>query len=219
MRALRVSPSTYSNTMYGWPSSSPASITVTTCGCDSRATARASRRKRSCWSGSSESDRCMSLIATQRSRVSSKARYTVDIPPEPIRSSRRKRPLSRVPITVVYFARDAGASPLLHRPRVLLVMGRGAVRAPAHVGIRRVALVHLGHGRTRPRLYEPQRRLRLAARPLARGGGRDAHADRPSAVEGGADRQHLSGLHGGQGGPGAGGRRWLPLPANGARGP
>ena len=38
-------------------------------------------------------------MATQRSSVSSKARYTVDMPPEPRRSSRRKRPLRRVPIT------------------------------------------------------------------------------------------------------------------------
>ena len=38
--------------MYGRPSSSPASITPTMCGCESWATARASRRKRSSWSES-----------------------------------------------------------------------------------------------------------------------------------------------------------------------
>src|SRR5918997_1389809 len=43
--------------------------------------------------------RWTSLMATQRSSVSSKARYTVDMPPDPRRSSRRKRPLRRVPIT------------------------------------------------------------------------------------------------------------------------
>ena len=74
MRSLSVSPSTYSNTMYGAPSSSPASITVTMCGWLRLATARASRRKRSSWSGSFEMSRCISLIATQRSSVGSNAR-------------------------------------------------------------------------------------------------------------------------------------------------
>src|SRR5919108_589000 len=103
MRSLSVSPSTYSKTMCGAPSSSPASITVTTWGWLSCATARASRRKRSSWSGSVEMSRCMSLIATWRSSVGSKARYTLDIPPEPILSSSRKRWPMRVPITVIYF--------------------------------------------------------------------------------------------------------------------
>ena len=74
IRSFSVSPSTYSSTMYGVPSSSPKSITVTTWGCDSRATARASRRNRSSWSGSSEMSRCISLIATHRSSVGSHAR-------------------------------------------------------------------------------------------------------------------------------------------------
>ena len=74
IRSLSVSPSTYSNTMYGRPSSSPASITPTMCGCESWATARASRRKRSSWSESDAISRCMSLIATCRSSVWSNAR-------------------------------------------------------------------------------------------------------------------------------------------------
>src|SRR5690242_13679389 len=73
-------------------------MTVTTCGWFRRATARASRRKRSIWSSSPRMSACSSLMATQRSSVSSNARYTVDMPPEPTRSSSRKRPLSRVPI-------------------------------------------------------------------------------------------------------------------------
>ena len=75
--------------MYGWPPSSPASMTITTCGWDSCATVRASRRNRSSAASSLEMSLCMILIATSRSSVSSKARYTVDIPPEPIRSSMR----------------------------------------------------------------------------------------------------------------------------------
>ena len=74
MRSFRVSPSTYSKTMYGWSSSSPKSMTVTTCGWLRLATARASRLNRSSWSASDEISRCISLIATQRSSVSSKAR-------------------------------------------------------------------------------------------------------------------------------------------------
>ena len=74
IRSFSVSPSTYSKTMYGRPSSSPASITPTMCGCESWATARASRRKRSSWSESAAISRCISLIATLRSRVASKAR-------------------------------------------------------------------------------------------------------------------------------------------------
>ncbi len=73
MRDFSVSPSTYSSTMYGRPSSSPASITPTMCGCPSRATALASRRKRSSWSESEAISRCMSFTATGRSRVRSKA--------------------------------------------------------------------------------------------------------------------------------------------------
>ena len=89
IRSFSVSPSTYSNTMYGRPSSSPASITPTMCGCDSWATARASRRKRSSWSESLVTSRFISLIATWRWSVSSSARYTVDIPPAPILASSR----------------------------------------------------------------------------------------------------------------------------------
>jgi len=73
MRSFSVSPSTYSKTMYGRSSSSPASMTVTMCGWLSWATARASRRKRSSWSESDAISRCMSLIATGRSSTVSKA--------------------------------------------------------------------------------------------------------------------------------------------------
>ena len=89
MRVFRVSPSTCSKTMYGRLSSSPASMTVTMCGWESWATARASRRKRSIWLPSSAISRCSSLMATGRSSVVSKARYTVDMPPAPIRASSR----------------------------------------------------------------------------------------------------------------------------------
>src|SRR5438552_1658381 len=126
------------------------------------------------------------------------------MPPEPICSSSRKRPLRRVPITVVYFALGAGATALFHRPRVLVVLGRGVARPPADVGIRRVALVYLGYGWASARLYAHARCLRVARRALARGGGRDPDADRPAALEGGADRDHLPRLHGGEGGSGAG---------------
>ena len=74
MRSFSVSPSTYSKTMYGRPSSSPASITPTMCGWLSWATERASRRKRSSWSVSAAISRCMSLTATRRSSTESKAR-------------------------------------------------------------------------------------------------------------------------------------------------
>ena len=89
IRSFSVSPSTYSSTMYGRPSSSPASITPTMCGWLSWATERASRRKRSSWSESDAISRCMSLTATRRSSVVSNARKTVDMPPAPIWASRR----------------------------------------------------------------------------------------------------------------------------------
>src|ERR687895_302555 len=119
IRSFSVSPSTYSKTMYGVPSSSPASMTVTTWGWLSRATALASRRKRSSWSGSLEMSRCIILIATRRSSVGSYARYTLDIPPEPTFSSSRKRSPMRVPITVIYFPLSRAATPAIsHRSGV-----------------------------------------------------------------------------------------------------
>src|SRR3954467_11677885 len=74
------------------------------CGCESWATARASRRKRSSWSESADISRCRSLIATRRSRLTSKARQTGDIPPAPIWASSRYRPLSCMPTRVLIYA-------------------------------------------------------------------------------------------------------------------
>src|SRR5918999_1282186 len=94
-------------------------MTVTTWGWLSWATARASRRKRSSWSGSLEMSRCIILIATRRSGVGSYARYTLDIPPEPTFSSSRKRSPMRVPITVIYFPLSRAATPAIsHRSGV-----------------------------------------------------------------------------------------------------
>src|SRR5205085_3476152 len=116
------------------------------------------------------------------------------MPPEPICSSRRKRPLRRVPITSVLFSARAGPSALFHGPRLLLVVGCGAPGSPFDERVRRLPLVHLGDGRPCPRLYGQAGRLSLAPRALARGGGRDADADRSAAVERGADRVDLPGV-------------------------
>src|SRR5215204_1863979 len=201
IRSLSVSPSTYSKTMYGAPSSSPASITVTTWGWLSCATARASRRKRSSWSGSVEMSRCMSLIATQRSSVGSNARYTLDIPPDPTFSSSRKRPPISVPITVIYFAlSDACRCSLLHGSCLSGVLGRGACPAQAHVGVRQRPLDYLCDGRSRP----PVRRSREHDRAMVGHVRTVRDAGRPAALVGGTAVVLVPGLHGGKGGAGAG---------------
>src|SRR3954470_7706847 len=178
--------------MYGAPSSSPASITVTMCGWLRLATALASRRKRSSWSGSVEMSRCISLIATQRSSVGSNARYTDDIPPAPTFSSRRKRSPMRVPITVIYFARfDATPRPLLHRPRVRGLMGRRAGGQGAHGGVRPGPFVSVRDGGTSPRVRDaPAGQLACGGRPLRNAGGSAHLARRPHRLE-------LPGVHGG----------------------
>src|SRR3954447_4276456 len=213
MRSLRVSPSTYSNTMYGAPSSSPASITVTTWGWLRLATALASRRKRSSWPGSVEMSRCISLIATQRSRAGSKARYTDDIPPAPTFSSRRKRSPIKVPITVIYFARfNASPRPLLHRPRVRGVMGRRAGGQGAHGGVRPGPLVPVRDGGTCPRVRD------APAGQMAGGGRSLRDAGGSPHLAGGRDRLQLPGVHGRKGRGRAGRGRRLPLPARPAGG-
>src|SRR5919108_4502350 len=173
-------------------------MTVTMCGWLSLATARASRRKRSSWSGSVEMSRCISLIATHRSRVGSKARYTVDIPPDPTFSSRRKRSLIRVPITFIYFAPfDARARPLLHRSGVRRLLWQRARAAEADDGVRRGPHFHLRDGRTCPHL---RGRSRLARPRMAGRLGALRYADRPPPLARGPDPVHLPRLHGGQGG-------------------
>ncbi len=81
MIAASVSPSMYSIAMNGRPSCSPTSKIVTTFGCRSRATARASRANRS---RSSSSSSLSSLIATSRSSMGSHASRTMPMPPCPI---------------------------------------------------------------------------------------------------------------------------------------
>src|SRR5829696_6795242 len=201
--------------MNGAPSSSPASITVTTCGWLSWATARASRRKRSSWSASLEMSRCISLIATWRSSVGSKARYTLDIPPEPTFSSSRKRSPIKVPITVIYFALSgASRCPVLHGSCLLGLLGRRTCAAQAHGGVRRRPLDYLCDGRPRPQLRRPRRHDRAMAGHLRAIG----DAGGPAAVVRGAAVVLLPGLHGCKGGRGAGARGGGPLPAGAARG-
>src|SRR4051812_29885983 len=78
-----VLPSTYSNTMNGRPSVSPRSMTVTMFGCESCATVRASRRKRSTYSSSSRWCSWRTFSATFRSRSVSCALNTLELPPRP----------------------------------------------------------------------------------------------------------------------------------------
>jgi hypothetical protein len=74
-----VSPSTSAIAMNGRPSWVPTSWTATTFGCESFASACASRRSRSPpWA-----PRCSTLIATARPSSGSRARYTTPIPPRP----------------------------------------------------------------------------------------------------------------------------------------
>src|SRR5436305_1883194 len=213
MRSLSVSPSTYSNTMYGRPSSSPASITPTMCGWDSWATARASRRKRSSWSESVATSRFINLIATWRWRVSSVARYTVDIPPAPIRASSRYRPLSVVPSSVLMcspvFSTDGGGvvesgglAPrggrpcvLLHRSGVPVVMGARAGDAQAFLPARRQHLHPVPDVRDGTRV----RRSRRADRRVAGGGRKQRDARRSQAVAPGPPAQLAPGVYRRQG--------------------
>src|ERR687892_1961554 len=73
-------------------------MTVTMFGCVSRAMARASRRKRSTYSGSREKCSWMILSATERSSTLSRALKTLDIPPVPRSSSTSKRSATSWPI-------------------------------------------------------------------------------------------------------------------------
>src|ERR671910_407887 len=74
------------------------------CGCESWATARASRRKRSSWSESDAMSRCMGLTATPRWGAATKAGKRADIPPAPTWASSRYRPFSRVPTKALILA-------------------------------------------------------------------------------------------------------------------
>src|SRR5918997_4625407 len=146
--------------------------------------------------------RCIILIATRRSSVGSNARYTLDIPPEPTFSSSRKRPPIRVPITVIYFPLSgAPKGSLLHGSCLFGLLGRRACPAQAHLGVRHRPLDHLRDGRPRPL---------VRGRPFANDPGMAGRvrpvgdADRPAAVVGGPDRVDLPGVHGGEGGGGAG---------------
>src|SRR5918999_1283642 len=191
-------------------------MTVTTWGWFSCATARASRRNRSSWSGSLEMSRCISLIATRRSSVGSKARYTLDIPPEPIFSSSRKRSPMSVPITVIYFALSiVRPRSLLHRSGLLGLLGGGTAPEEPAGGVRRGCADHLRDGRARPRI---QRRPVLARDRMARRGRPLENAARPPSVARGPTSLDLPGLHGGQGGGRAGPRRGGPPPARPAGG-
>ena len=79
-----VSPSSSSMTAYAAPPSRPKSKIERMLGCDSAATAFASRSKRS--RAAELSARCggSTLIATSRSSLVSRARYTSPIPPVPM---------------------------------------------------------------------------------------------------------------------------------------
>src|SRR3954462_378087 len=111
---------------------------------------------------------CRTLIATQRSSVSSNARYTVDMPPEPILSSRRKRLHRSVPITARVSWRDRGRTgPLLHRTGLSYELGQRAEHAQADGRVRRLAGLQAGYGRARTRLKGSREGC-----PAPRGGGR-----------------------------------------------
>jgi hypothetical protein len=123
----------------------------------------------------------------------------------------------------------ARRGPLLHRPRLLMVMGRRAPASQVDVGVRRRAQLRLGDGRpgSPARQGLPRRgggdrlRTRLLRRPdgaLARRRGRDRDALRPADLDAEPDFQHLPGVHGGEGRKRAGMGGRLPLPATPARG-
>src|SRR5438045_1004115 len=141
------------------------------CGWLSWATARASRRKRSSWSVSAAMSRCISLIATRRSRVASKARYTVDIPPAPTWASSRYRPLSGalrlrgrlLGLARLLGLRDAGR---LGGRRVDRALAERDLAAGLRLGLGRVGLGRcgLGRGLRRRRLGGDELGLRLRRR-------------------------------------------------------
>ena len=83
IHSLRLSPGTNSITKYRLPAASPAACTATMLGCRSFATVRASFRKRSRNARVAASSGVMTLIATRRSSVVSRARNTVPIAPAP----------------------------------------------------------------------------------------------------------------------------------------
>src|SRR3954454_9538691 len=128
---------------------------------------------------------CRTFMATQRSSVSSNARYTVDMPPEPIFSSKRKRLHRSVPITARVSWRDRGRiGPLLHRSGLSDELGERAERAQAGRRVRRLAGLEARHGRARARLQGTRERR---SDGLGGGGGCDRDADGPAAVEGKSD--------------------------------
>src|SRR5919112_3593517 len=159
--------------------------------------------------------RCISLIATWRSRVGSKARYTLDIPPEPTFASSRNRSPIRVPITVIYFALSgASRCSLLHRSCLSGLLGRRTCPAQAHSGVRHRPLDYLCHGRPCPELRGPHRHDRPMAGRLRTVG----DAGGSAALVRGTDLLFLPGLHGRKGGSRAGPRGRGALPAGAARG-